>query len=667
MSSQSYAILFWSSLVGLTIALFLILRTRWAQAQPLSKCVALSVFSHIVFAGFAYGTRIFVDPPIVEAEPVIHLALIADLRGDDPLPPETELQPGIPLKPLEPVPSVAMVDSDEMVEGDVPSEQEDNDSNELDDAAQLAEATEDSEDEPPAETVETEIAATDAPEPEEITAFKATPEETAEPESAPADDQLVSSSEDVSEETPAEPEVENTEAAEQLADVLEDASAEPPAESLATAQADPSSEDVSTAENLPDDDTLASAEDAEPAERLVSTEASERYVNQTAPVATALRGPPRRPADGAELPRAYQSRVAPDRPLLVERYGGNARTEAAVAAALDWLVKHQSADGRWRAADFGAGEERNVLGHHRHGAGREGDTGITGLALLALLAAGHTHYEGEYRASVQHGLEFLLSAQRADGSLAGNAELFAAMYCHGIALLAVSEAYAMTGDERLRGAVAAGQQFTLATQIRADGGWRYQSGDQQGDTSQLGWQLMALRSAELAGLPIPPDSRRGMMRFLDSVAAGRSGGLASYRAGTRPSPTMTAEALACWIFLERPPRPEAIDEAARYLTQNLPNDREVNLYYWYYGTLALFHLQAAAGQQWNGAMQEQLLRLQVRSGEHAGSWDPSTVWGGYGGRVYSTAMGALCLEVYYRYLPLYGTRTLADRPARKGY
>jgi hypothetical protein len=28
-------------------------------------------------------------------------------------------------------------------------------------------------------------------------------------------------------------------------------------------------------------------------------------------------------------------------------------------------------------------------------------------------------------------------------------------------------------------------------------------------------------------------------------------------------------------------------------------------------------------------------------------------WGKGAGRVYPTAMGALCLEVYYRYLPLY--------------
>jgi hypothetical protein len=134
---------------------------------------------------------------------------------------------------------------------------------------------------------------------------------------------------------------------------------------------------------------------------------------------------------------------------------------------------------------------------------------MTGLALLSFLGAGHTHYEGQFRTNVQHGLEFLLRSQHRDGSLAGSAELFAAMYCHGLAFLAVSEAYAMTGDERLRPYVERAQQYTLWRRRSEDGGWRYQRGDREGDTSQLGWQLMALRSAEMAGIPIRPNRGGG--------------------------------------------------------------------------------------------------------------------------------------------------------------
>ena len=51
---------------------------------------------------------------------------------------------------------------------------------------------------------------------------------------------------------------------------------------------------------------------------------------------------------------------------------------------------------------------------------------------------------------------------------------------------------------------------------------------------------------------------------------------------------------------------------------------------------------------------------QIGEGDLAGSWDPKCIWGGYGGRVYSTAMSALCLEIYYRFLPLYNANDEPD-------
>ena len=97
-----------------------------------------------------------------------------------------------------------------------------------------------------------------------------------------------------------------------------------------------------------------------------------------------------------------------------------------------------------------AGIEHKVAGHDREGAGTDADTGITGLAMLACLANGQTHLEGKYRKNVQRGLEFLLRSQAADGNLAGSARLYARMYCHGMASLALSEALALTGDVRIR-------------------------------------------------------------------------------------------------------------------------------------------------------------------------------------------------------------------------
>jgi hypothetical protein len=71
-------------------------------------------------------------------------------------------------------------------------------------------------------------------------------------------------------------------------------------------------------------------------------------------------------------------------------------------------------------------------------------------------------------------------------------------------------------------------------------------------------------------------------------------------------------------------------------------------------------LQGPVWRHWNEALQAQLLGTQQKTGPLAGSWDPDPVWGGYGGRIYSTTLSTLCLEVYYRYLPLYG-KALAAR------
>ena len=164
---------------------------------------------------------------------------------------------------------------------------------------------------------------------------------------------------------------------------------------------------------------------------------------------------------------------------------------------------------------------------------------------------------------------------------------------------------------------------------------------------------MALRSAELGGLPIDERTRSLMTKFLESATTGRSKGLASYRPGERPSRTMTAEALACRFYLGTPPSSLAAREASDFLIQELPGRGQSNLYYWYYATMALYQDQGPAWQTWNEALQQNLLARERREGRAAGSWDTDDVWGGYGGRVYTTAMGALCLEVYYRYLPLY--------------
>ncbi|MCA9268631.1 MAG: hypothetical protein KDA41_09180, partial [Planctomycetales bacterium] len=314
-----------------------------------------------------------------------------------------------------------------------------------------------------------------------------------------------------------------------------------------------------------------------------------------------------------------------------------------------WLVDNQEPDGRWDADKHSAGKESRVFGHDRGGAGARADTGVTALALLALMGAGHTHWEGQYRENVQKGLEFLLRSQGRDGAMGADAEVFAQMYCHGMATFAIAEAYALTGDPRLKVWVEKAISYTTAAQHSTDGGWRYRPGD-TGDTSQLGWQVMALKSAEIGGLPIAQRTREGMLRYLGRAASGRHGGLASYRPGEDISAPMTAEALACRFFLGIERGDPLVEEAANYLDAHRPGSEKANFYFWYYGMLAMHRVGDERWDRWNDAVRDRLVESQMAGGRAGGSCkQDDTVWGTYGGRVYTTALGALCLESYYRF------------------
>lgn len=452
----------------------------------------------------------------------------------------------------------------------------------------------------------------------------------------------------------------------------------PPPEELADATAP-----EAVAEQAVTHDSSAEIAATEPQEVVVQQEsasptlpqpqaATEPPVQQVAVRQSPSRGPIRRNRGAfSSMPQEYQLRQAPDRLQLTAAYGADADSEAAVKAGLKWLVGAQSSDGSWNAKQYGAGEERLVLGMSRDGTGDKADTGVTGLALLAFLSAGHTHREGEHRDTVRRGLEYLLDVQMPSGDLSGPKQvgnsqnvLNARMYCHSIAALALAEAYTMTLDAGLRGALLKAAQYSLNAQDVRGGGWRYRPGD-PGDLSQFGWQAMMLKSVERSGIKIPVEVTRRMRRFLDSCSAGRFGGLATYRPKEgRPSDTMTAEALACRLMLNYPQSLEARKEALDTIMATRPGVGENNVYFWYYATLALFQLQDENWRTWNQAMKAQLIRTQLQSYEReAGSWNPDGLWAGYGGRVYSTAMSCLCLEVYYRFLPMYQTRNIAQNPA----
>jgi len=365
----------------------------------------------------------------------------------------------------------------------------------------------------------------------------------------------------------------------------------------------------------------------------------------------------------AAIPETYQLRAPEGRSDVARRNGGTAASEAAVEAALNWLAKNQNPAGFWDADAHGAGQVKtDENGTDRRNAGKTADSGVTALAVLAFHGAGYTRDEGPPTRTVDRALTWLVANQRDDGYLGGTAANFEKMYCHGMATYALAEAYGMRSDpadDRLRRPLEKAVGY-IAAQQGADGGWRYAPG-QAGDMSMFGWQLMALRSADIAGVPVPPAAKTKAIRFLKDRSLGESGGLAAYLAiDPQPTPSMTAEALFCKQMLGITRSNPASVEAVAYLLETAPRRSKLDLYYWYYGTLAMYQYGGPAWEKWNAALRDLLVAEQVKDGAAAGSWEPRDAWGPYGGRVYSTAVAALSLEVYYRFLPLY--RVGEDEP-----
>jgi len=341
----------------------------------------------------------------------------------------------------------------------------------------------------------------------------------------------------------------------------------------------------------------------------------------------------------------YLQRFSDQRMEIVERMGGSEKTEQAVARALQWLAAHQSKDGHWDADGFdrGCGEcggETNIAA----------DNALTGLSLLCFLSARHTHLKaGPYRDHVDRGLRWLGGRQKTDGDLRGEET----MYSHGIATIALSEAYAVTADPQMADTVRRAADFIHRARNREVGGWRYDPG-QPGDTSVLGWQVMALKSASMAGIEVSTEAFDAARAWLDRVSEQRRPGLYAYQPGQPPTPSMTAEGMFAQLLMGLQPGHRRMRDSVGFILQHLPNwESDPSTYFWYYASLALFQHQGKAWETWNAALTEELTTHQRTDGRVGGSWDPADEWSKIGGRVYQTALCTLMLEVYYRYLPLY--------------
>jgi hypothetical protein len=364
---------------------------------------------------------------------------------------------------------------------------------------------------------------------------------------------------------------------------------------------------------------------------------------------------------------------------LLKEGGGNSESEVAVAMGLRWLANQQKPAGYW---EFDPTDPKMKT--------KDWATS-TGLALLPFLAAGQTHKSGgPYAKVLSEGVTWLKNdLNLSTGRFNHGSPQY--MYGHAIATMALCEAYGMTKDQVLQPYAQSAINYIVRAQ-GADGSWGYQSGA-TGDTSIVGWQIQALRAAQLTkNITVPDASVKKAVDFLNKVSSGGSNKphygytAPNGRAGT----ALTAVGLLCRYYVDGwgpnnaglaegtvglfgNPKIDAVNTVTRTDRTRAPRLKEQvkankavpEMYYYYYATQVVHFYGGPEWQEWNegpkdatgkrlGGMRDWLVAVQNKDGVLRGSWnsDPGTI-GSHCGRVGTTCLCLLTLEVYYRHLPLY--------------
>lgn len=310
--------------------------------------------------------------------------------------------------------------------------------------------------------------------------------------------------------------------------------------------------------------------------------------------------------------------------------------DASIARGLGFLAKQQNTDG-----SFESGGPKVAM---------------TGLSVLAFLSTGNTPDVGKYGLTVRSALEFLLLQQDADGYLGSGDR---GMYTHAIATLALAEAYGVepSAERRLRihAALEKATAVILAAQNVAKsnpafaGGWRYLRNSTDSDLSLSGWNALALRAAQDAGINVPRDALERAAAFVLRCYRESDKGF-GYQPDQGAQTGDSAIGVLCLYLLGTSDSAAAQLEGAVGFIAAHPVDESAG--YPYYA--AYFVAQAAfqrGGEAWNKAGRTTIERL-IKRQEKDGGW-PQSKNGQEPGRVYAAAMAVQALAVPYRLLPVY--------------
>jgi len=309
-----------------------------------------------------------------------------------------------------------------------------------------------------------------------------------------------------------------------------------------------------------------------------------------------------------------------------------ARVEAAVDRALEYLAAKQRPDGSWP-----------------QGLSAKPNTGIDALCTLAFMGRGHVPGRGPYAKTVGQAIDGLLASRQKSGLLChagGNSH--GPMYEHALASLALIEASGWVTAPEMRQTCSDAVALIVAAQNK-EGGWRYQPQPRDADLSVTVMQVVALRAAQNARLAVPEKTLKEAIAYVQKCS--RPEGGFGYQPGSGVKNAQSAAGALCLQLLGRFDDP-AVARALSSLQgkKYAPQMDQYFHYMNYYSMQAHFQAGEEAWAAWHPRVRAQLLETQSADGSWPG-WGEERLNGP--AKCYSTAMGAITLEVYMHYLPAY--------------
>lgn len=296
----------------------------------------------------------------------------------------------------------------------------------------------------------------------------------------------------------------------------------------------------------------------------------------------------------------------------------------AISNGLAYLAKTQKEDGSW-------GDKHPVAD--------------TSLALMAFMLQGHVPGRAPYGKNMDRAISYLVGiGKKGHMGYLGTPNNHAGMYEHGLAILALSEAWGQSTNPEIRTALKRAVAVTVHAQ-NPQGGWRYNPEPRDADLSMTVMQILAISSAKEAGIAVGDDVLQNAAKFVLYCQDETSGGF-GYTGPSGPGFARTAAGVMSLIMCGQRDHPavrRGMIFLRAYPDHKFSGRASHFLYAHYYAIQCMYQLGDADFNAWYPKITKSLLEKQDTGGR----------WNLQEGEAYSTSMSILILGVPYRFLPIY--------------